>query len=570
MKLKNKIINIYLLTILFIFPLLVFARSENDVPYGMGIFTGLFISIHLCGFTLFPLARKISPDNSKILSIIFAVCRIIYVFIMNALFPNFLIVDFLLVWCCCMFSGVIVTIVSAIKSSDNTVVSTSSNEVSFVSPPSFTYVCSKCGKDVRAGAKFCPDCGGVVNQFTHLPEIKKICPNCNIEYPKENKFCAKCGSSLALKEISVDNEYIINNAAIGTPINMSDYDPILVNSFTYNIASKYVEKELSKDPNYSGKTLPKLENRKLLMTFIYSIILALFILLYAAYHTNLAIIILLAIILTIIYFILLKTLSIKKYIVKEVKSRPDEKIEYIVASTMSGAVNNKIFGSLLRIICIVVVLAITIYLFKDPHLVYEKDKTNGGYALRYYTIGLLNPDSELEVPSKYKGENVVSIRGDVFENVYTLKKVKLPDTIVEIRGGAFQGCTNLEYINLPPKITEIKGSTFENCYSLESIVIPEGVTRIGGSAFRDCSSLSEAEIPKTVNEIGSSAFRGTALNKVCISKNASVNERAFKETSAVIAYYENGCNVDYYSGDDYNYGYGNGNTGTPSTIYNNG
>ena len=106
---------------------------------------------------------------------------------------------------------------------------------------------------------------------------------------------------------------------------------------------------------------------------------------------------------------------------------------------------------------------------------------------------------------------------------------------------------NLKIINLPSKITEVHGSTFENCTSLDNINIPEGVTRIGGSAFRYCYNLKNVTIPTTVNEIRSSAFRGTAIDTVCIPKNAYVDIKAFKETDAQIAYYEDGCITTSYN-----------------------
>lgn len=137
-------------------------------------------------------------------------------------------------------------------------------------------------------------------------------------------------------------------------------------------------------------------------------------------------------------------------------------------------------------------------------------------------------------------DGVTRIGGASFQNT-GLREVIIPESVKEIGGEAFMGCRDLVSINLPKGITEVHGSTFEDCTSLKSIDIPDGVTRIGGSAFRNCYNLEEAKIPTSVNEIGSSAFRGTALSTVCISKDAMVNERAFKETSASVYYYEDNC-----------------------------
>ena len=277
------------------------------------------------------------------------------------------------------------------------------------------------------------------------------------------------------------------------------------------------------------------------MTAIYCVILLLIVFLYVSYHTNILLIFLALIVLTIIFLKIISKSGLKKHLIKEVKSRPDEKVSYVIASTLSSQGCNKFLGLGIRLVFIIITICLPFILFKEPHLVYEK--VANGYNLRYYTLGLLKNDKVVEVPSKYKGENVIGIRGDTFENVYFLEKVVLPETIEEIRSGAFKNCPQLKEINIPSKVKVIAAGTFQSCSSLQKIVIPEGVTRIGGSAFRYCSSLTEVTIPKTVTEIGSSAFRETGLSRVCIPQSAYVNERAFKGTYANITYYENDCKL---------------------------
>ena len=136
---------------------------------------------------------------------------------------------------------------------------------------------------------------------------------------------------------------------------------------------------------------------------------------------------------------------------------------------------------------------------------------------------------------------LTEIGGGAFYNCTSLQSIYLPESIKEIGGEAFYNCYSLKEVIIPPKVTEIRGSTFEECEDLERVVIPEGVTRIGGSAFRSCYQLKDVTIPKTVTEIGSSAFRTTSIENVCVSSNAYINERAFKDTNAKIAYYEDDC-----------------------------
>jgi membrane protease subunit (stomatin/prohibitin family) len=48
--------------------------------------------------------------------------------------------------------------------------------------------CPKCAAEVKAGAKFCPECGG--------PLGKSKCPSCGKEFEKAPKFCDDCGTKV--------------------------------------------------------------------------------------------------------------------------------------------------------------------------------------------------------------------------------------------------------------------------------------------------------------------------------------------------------------------------------------
>lgn len=138
----------------------------------------------------------------------------------------------------------------------------------------------------------------------------------------------------------------------------------------------------------------------------------------------------------------------------------------------------------------------------------------------------------IEIPAA-----VTEIKGNCFEDCTALSEVILHDDLKEIRGYAFRNCSSLETITLPGKITEIRGNTFENCTALKSISIPDGAVRIAAHAFRNCSSLSEVYVPDTVEEIGSSAFRNcSSLREIEIPRNATVDERTFKDSPTEIIY----------------------------------
>lgn len=55
--------------------------------------------------------------------------------------------------------------------------------------PKKTKKCPKCGAEINANAKFCPECG------EKLPQ-KKFCSNCGAEVSPTAKFCPECGEKL--------------------------------------------------------------------------------------------------------------------------------------------------------------------------------------------------------------------------------------------------------------------------------------------------------------------------------------------------------------------------------------
>lgn len=57
--------------------------------------------------------------------------------------------------------------------------------------PEATYNCSKCGQVVKAGMKFCGNCGQPAPQ-------PKNCPQCKAVVPEGVKFCGACGSKVDL------------------------------------------------------------------------------------------------------------------------------------------------------------------------------------------------------------------------------------------------------------------------------------------------------------------------------------------------------------------------------------
>lgn len=316
----------------------------------------------------------------------------------------------------------------------------------------------------------------------------------------------------------------------------------------------FITEEMAKNNFNPKKDIPGVSKKKMIFTCVFAVLTFAFLATYFFhFRKNVYLFESLNIAIYCIFMCRYNTVS---YLIKEVKSRPDEEISYIVSGVLSGADNSR-NPMVARWVVIAVSIVLPFFIFLKPHTMYEN--TDEGYYVRFYTKGVIQ-DAEVEIPDSYKGKSVVGIRGDVFANLQGVEKIILPDTITTIRGyafagsrdlvsvdmpssltylggGAFTDCISLEKVTLPYGITEVKGNTFENCISLREINIPEGVTRIGGYAFYNCSSLSEVVIPISLEEIGSSAFRRcTSLYEIDVPAEADVNSRAFKESPTTVNY----------------------------------
>ncbi|MDE6201519.1 MAG: leucine-rich repeat domain-containing protein [Clostridiales bacterium] len=134
-----------------------------------------------------------------------------------------------------------------------------------------------------------------------------------------------------------------------------------------------------------------------------------------------------------------------------------------------------------------------------------KDYKQNVIAYRVDGIGA-EMDTDIVIPSNYKGKPVTMISNSAFSGRSDLTSVKIGNNVASIGHDAFFGCSSLTSIKIPNGVASIGDSTFYNCSSLTSIEIPNSVTSIGDSAFYNCSSLTSIEIPNGVTSIGDSAF----------------------------------------------------------------
>ena len=522
-------------------PRVVYASSGNDsFPLDVAIFIEFFISFHMSFLVLRPIAEMISKEEkNRVFWLLFSLRVAVLLFFDFFITPAIAIFDF---WIA-IFGMIIVSVIKKVRKSNI------ANNVNTVN-----------------------------QQVTNL-----TCPKCGIVLKATDKFCVNCGTSL----VGVNPTLPIQAKNIVKP---SDFDAIYDNTED-KMLEEFINREIVKAGFVNDKTL--IPSDVLKRKNILGIIFAVLVFAYASaifFHFPI-LTYLIGLIVLFIFYKITRKYDLMKYLKKEVKSRPNEKVSNIVMNVKNSLVHNSSWQ--VSGIGALVALVLPLIIFMNPHIMYEK--IDGGYAVRYYTFGLTNFKTAV-IPSSYKGEDVVSLRGNTFSNMFFLKTVTLPDTITEIRGQAFKnafslisvnipknlkylgggafyncksltsvvlpdtltymggetfyGATKLESIKLSNNLTEIRGDTFSDCVSLKTITIPDKVTRIGGHAFYGNTSLTEVIFTSNsqLEEIGSSAFRMcSSLYSITLPQGVSINSRAFKESPTRIYYFND------YQDNSYNY-----------------
>ena len=514
-----------LFTILCLTPMIVFASESNDFPLGGALFMEAFISLHMTAFVLYPMAKMLAKEGNekKLTVILFIIRAAILLFFDFFVTPYIAIADFIGVF----IGGFIIVPITAV----------------------------------------------ITRKYNQT-----IINNLAVKTSNENV--------MGIPDSSVKNETQTTTTASTTDAKEPFVYPSHFASM-YILDDKaflesYIKQELSKiGLEENTKLIPEeILKRKKVFNVIFSLLLTAFTcLLFFHFNTYIyvgGVIILFG------FFVLTRRYNLLRYIIKEIKSRPQEKITNILMNikTNFSEDNSK---SILLIGFLAAIIIPTI-VFMNPRVMYER--LDEGYAIRFYTLGIKQP-ARVEIPETYKGKPVISIRGNVFANLIRVDEIILPNTITEIRGQAFENSQSLKMVKLPDKLEtlgggafrnceslisisfpdttieiggeaflnahslrevklpknlmEIRGNTFENCESLQFIEIPDTVTRIGGHAFRNCTSLSGVSISKDsqLKEIGSSAFRACPnLESIMLPAGTNYNERTFKESPTQIYFYK--------------------------------
>lgn len=541
MKLK-KFSKLFLIASILLIPVMVFASTGNDGEYIVAaIFGELFWTAHISMFVFKPLALIISKKKSRTAFWILHSIRAVILLICDFFIPLKIVAfDFLFIF---VGSFVVLPICAAI-----------SKFINYGEDPLIDY-----------------DFTARLTNASSNTDVELRCSKCNSILKATDKICSNCGEPFD------GNNVVSTENGILTPASFDKIYSLQAEA----LLNKFLNKELEKagiDKNI--KLLPKdLLERKKKLSIIFSFLVFVYISLiffhFPIYTYILGLIILAG------FFLFTRSYSFFRYLKKQIKARPSEKISNIIMYEKNNLLEDNTKRSF--VISLLVVIILPLIVFSSPRIFYEK--TDTGYAVRFYTFGLSNYTTAT-IPETYNGMPVVSLRGNTFSNMPFLEKVSLPDTIVEIRGQAFKNCkrlvdvnipsqleylgggafynaksikrielpdtltylggesfygaSSLEYIKLSSNMTQIKGNTFEYCTSLTSIDIPDRVFRIGGHAFYGDTKLSRVMISENslLDEIGSSAFRQCdSLFYIIIPGNTYVNERAFKESPTSVYKY---------------------------------
>lgn len=103
-------------------------------------------------------------------------------------------------------------------------------------------------------------------------------------------------------------------------------------------------------------------------------------------------------------------------------------------------------------------------------------------------------DSEIQIPSTYKGLPVTGIGYRAFVNCQTLTSVTIPSSIKNIGEAAFFACTNLTSVEISDGVEIVDHDAFWMCEKLTAIRIPYTVKSINASAFNYCSALESVTV----------------------------------------------------------------------------
>lgn len=145
-------------------------------------------------------------------------------------------------------------------------------------------------------------------------------------------------------------------------------------------------------------------------------------------------------------------------------------------------------------------------------------------------------------------EGMERIDKSVLWAVFSLKSVKLPNSIISLESYAIDRCKQLSDVKLPPNLKTIGDSVFFGC-KISQVSIPESLCSIGEYAYCGCP-IGELYIPKALTYIGGGAFAGCSeLKRIEVDPENPVYEAKdnvlFNKAESKLVLYSAGLGSEY-------------------------
>ena len=323
---KKKIVTVLFIIVGIIDILLLAGNNVETLPIGWAIFMELFVTIHMSAFVLYPLATIINdnPQNIKKTFLKMFITRGIFLLFADIfLSTSIAIFDFISV-----FIG------------------------AFIVVPIFGIVTAKRAKITPATVQ-------------EQSKEEQKCPKCgNIIKPGE-KYCASCGEKIATSQEETKTS---SGTITQTYVRTTDFDQMFLQN-DKELLETFIKKALNNAKmNQSTKMLPRelLKKKTIFCSILCALLFAYVCMIF--FHFPILTYIIGAIILLILVT-QTKKYNIIRYLKKEVKSRPDEKIYNIVMSAKESLVED---NKKKAIICgIVASIVLPLIIFRSPVILYE-------------------------------------------------------------------------------------------------------------------------------------------------------------------------------------------------------
>ena len=139
---------------------------------------------------------------------------------------------------------------------------------------------------------------------------------------------------------------------------------------------------------------------------------------------------------------------------------------------------------------------------------------------------------DVVIPAELGGYPVTALGDRVFQMIYGITSVVIPDSVETIGVNCFNYCRDLESVVIGDGVHTIGVSAFENCPALVSVAVGDNVKAFGNRAFALCRKLTAIRIPAATETIGDSAFANCGALKTADFEEGnlvSIGESAFSD-----------------------------------------